>query len=98
MTGFTDVLDWLVAERETYQPTKFDYETEGDKPVEYWMQQFDSYLQRIPLFGIDTPQGAQAVLKLAATAVACAEHCRERLGGLPKAGVPSGTIDEGGTE
>lgn len=91
--GFESVLSWLYAERDTYQTTKFDYEQEADKPPEYWIQQFDSYIQRLPIFGLDTPQGVQAALKLAATAVALAEHLADK-GRLPKPGVSSGIIEE----
>ena len=90
---FYDVLDWLEHEN-AYQQQKFNYEEEADKPVEYWMQQFNSYLQRIPLFGLDTLQGLQATLKLTATALALAEHIYEKTGNLPKPGVPSGEISE----
>lgn len=88
---FDEVLLWLMAERD-YQTTKFDYETEGDKPVEYWIQQFDSYIQRLPVFGLDTQQGVQAALKLAATTLALCEHLASR-GALPMPGVPSGQIE-----
>lgn len=91
--GFDWVINWLYIEREKYQPEKFDYATEKDKPVEYWIQQFDSYIQRLPIFGLDTQQGAQAALKLAATAVALCEHIANA-GKLPKPGVSSGTIEE----
>lgn len=95
VTSFDEILVWLAEEREAYQTKKFDYAVEGEKDTAYWMQQFDSYLQRIPLFGIDTPQGAQATLKLAATAIACAEHISERLENkIPKPGVSSGVIEE----
>lgn len=93
MDWFETVLAWLRAERHEYQTSKFDYEAEADKPVEYWVQQFDSYIQRLPVFGLDTPQGEQAALKLAATAVALCEHIAERLKGVPKPGLPSGQIE-----
>jgi hypothetical protein len=92
VTPFEQVLNWLREER-GYQRQKFDYETEGDKTTEYWIQQFDSYIQRLPVF--DTPETpdlyAQAALKLAATAVALCEHLAERQA-LPYPGVPSGEI------
>jgi hypothetical protein len=53
---FEVALEWLQAERK-YQTTKFNYEAEADRPVEYWVQQFDSYIQRMPLFGLDSPPG-----------------------------------------
>jgi len=95
-TGFESVLSWLYAERDAYQTKKFNYEEEQTtriNDVDYWIQQFDSYIQRLPLFGLDTPQGKQAALKLAATAVALCEHLALD-GQLPKPGVPSGTIEE----
>lgn len=90
--GFETVLSWLYAERSSYQQDKFDYETEAEKPVEYWIQQLDSYIQRLPLFGLDTLQGKQSALKLAATAVALCEHLADA-GQLPKPGVPSGQLE-----
>lgn len=90
---FTKILVWLRIERSTYQAKKFDYKHEPLQPVEYWMQQFNTYLSRIPVFGIDTPQGLQASLKLAATAVALSESIAEKVGHLPKPGVSSGTIE-----
>ncbi len=89
---FRRVLLWLGIERRTYQQNKFDYEAEIDMPVEYWEQQFDSYIQRLKVFPTDSEQYAQAALKLAATAVAHAEHVVERGVPLPKPGVPSGTL------
>jgi len=89
--AFDIVLQWLEVER-NYQTEKFDYVEEVEKPVEYWEQQFASYIQRIPLFGLDTEQGAQATLKLAATAVALAEHYADKMK-LPKPGVSSGEIE-----
>lgn len=91
--SFESVLSWLYAEREQYQTSKFDYETEGERGVHYWIQQFDSYIQRMPIFGLDTPQGVQAALKLGATALALCEHLAEK-GQLPKPGVSSGIIEE----
>ena len=90
--GYESVLSWLYVERDNYQVEKFDYEEEADKPVEYWIQQFDSYIQRLPVFGVDTQQGVQAALKLAATAVALCEHLADKKQ-LPKPGVSSGVIE-----
>lgn len=89
---FESVLSWLYAERDKYQTSKFDYNNEPTD-TDYWIQQFDSYIQRLPLFGLDTPQGIQAACKLAATVVALCEHLAAEHG-LPKPGVPSGTIEE----
>lgn len=91
--SFTKVIRWLNEERTSYQIKKFDYEQEANKPLEYWIQQFDSYIQRLPIFGLDTPQGSQAALKLAATAVALCEHLADK-NELPAPGVPSGELEE----
>jgi hypothetical protein len=91
---FWQVVTWLASERRAYQTKKFDYEAEIDMPVEYWEQQFDSYIQRFRVFPTDSPQYAQAALKLAATAIAHAEHVLERGVPIPKPGVSSGTIEE----
>lgn len=93
--GFESILSWLYAERDQYQLMKFNYNEEREKTTDtdYWIQQFDSYIQRLPLLGLESQQGIQAACKLAATAVALCEHLAE-LYGLPKPGVPSGTIEE----
>lgn len=94
--NFNIVLRWLREERRIYQTKKFNYKEEieiENAGVEYWEQQFNSYIQRIKLFGLDTQQGFQATLKLAATAVACAEHYADRDIDFPKPGVSSGNIE-----
>lgn len=93
---FALVLKWLTDER-SYQKTKFDYEKQlkevGDNSsVSFWIQQFDSYIQRLPPFGFDTPQGVQAALKLAATSVALCEYLMTNFENVPAPGVPSGEI------
>lgn len=90
---FEKVLNWLRRER-SYQKWKFDYEEEAQKPVEFWMQAFENYMTRIVLFGMDTPQGFQAALKLSATTVAFCEFIGERGAPFPTPGVPSGEITE----
>lgn len=93
--GFESILSWLYTEREVYQTEKFNYKEERNERLnaEYWIQQFDSYIQRLPIFGLDTPQGIQAACKLAATAIALCEHLAEEYG-LPKPGVSGGVIEE----
>ena len=91
LSGFSTVLKWLQQER-SYQQEKFDYASESEKDAEYWEQQFDSYIQRIRLFPLDSPPGKQAALKLAATSVALCEHLAEA-GPLPRPGVPSGELE-----
>lgn len=91
MTGFDRVLQWITEER-VYQTCKFDYAVEFDRPVEDWIRQFDSYIQRLPVFGVDTPQGRQAALKLASAVVGLCEHMAESAD-LPAPGVPSGVLE-----
>lgn len=96
--SFSKVLTWLRAEREKYQPEKFDYEKTDGMRMDQWNfdyadQQFSSYIQRLGLFPKDSQQFAQAALKLAATAVALCEHIADEYP-LPKPGVPSGTIED----
>lgn len=99
--GFESVLSWLYAERK-YQMEKFDYDQQQedilwqsttDQVVSFWVQQFESYIQRLPVFTLETQQGVQAALKLAATAVALCEYLANK-DKLPKPGLPSGTIEE----
>lgn len=91
---FQRVVMWLNTEREEYQTKKFNYEGEDKtQTVEEWTRQFDNYIGRLSIFGLDTMQGKQAALKLAATAVALCEHLAES-GTLPKPGVSSGIIEE----
>ena len=91
---YADFFRWLVEERERYQTSKFNYREELEKPIEYWDQQFASYIQRLMVFPMDSQQSLQAALKLAATALAFAEHVRERGVAIPKPGVSSGTFEK----
>ena len=95
--GFEAVLSWLYAER-SYQKEKFDYDKQTNEileegTVEFWIQQFDSYIQRLPVFGLDNPLGVQAALKLAATTLAMCEYLADQ-GKLPRPGVSSGSIED----
>lgn len=99
--SFESVLSWLYAERD-YQKEKFNYKKQTDevfeeKTVDYWLQQFASYEQRLPIFGFENPAGVQTALKLAATAVALCEYLAEK-GQLPKPGVSSGVIEKWNSE
>ena len=91
--GFNEVLEWLKAER-GYQIKKFGrddeetYSAEFAKGPDYWNQQFENYMYRLPLFGFDNAPGIQAALKLAATVVALCEHMADEYE-LPQAGLPS---------
>lgn len=92
--GFAKVISWLQAERSSYQVKKFDYDKEKDKTVDVWVTQLESYIQRLPIFGLDSPQGIQAALKLAATAVGLAETLADQYE-LPLPGYSSGEINFG---
>src|SRR4051794_2549044 len=99
---FERVLEWLKLEREHYQPVKFDYEGWDNTNTrkfqeqyvvdEGWKRQVESYLHRAFTLGLDTEVGRQAVMKLAATAVAFAESVVHEYGDPPAPGVSSGEI------
>ena len=100
------VLCWLAEEREAYQTRKFDYDDElelmalGFEPdsmgdgKSYIERQVMNYLHRAKVFGLDTPQGRQAWMKLCAAVTGQAEQIARVHGIPPRPGVPSGTIEE----
>lgn len=80
-------------ERNTYQTKKFDYQDEAEnKTKEEWIRQFENYINRIQIFGLDESQGFQATLKLAATALALCEHLVDKQEFIPMPGCTSGEI------
>jgi hypothetical protein len=98
---FQVIINWMYEER-AYQHEKFSMEENDEStPAEgavaagsYWMQQFNSYLQRLDLLPLDTPQGKQAAAKFTATALGFLESIMRRHGDLPRPGVPSGVLEE----
>lgn len=93
---YNAIFAWLLKERD-YQTKKFDYETERDKDFDWWDQQFSSYIQRLGVFGLDTPQGFQAALKLTATGMALCEHFMAKAP-MPNPGYSSGELHFGEDE
>lgn len=87
------VREWLARER-GYTLDKFgidlDNEHIGEGLDGWWQQQFDNYLHRADLLGLDTINGRQALAKFVATAVGCLEAAVRIYGPLPEPGVPSG--------
>ena len=83
---------WLESER-AYSYSKFGGKPADDaKPLDWWVQQLENYIGRVETLGVEHEAGVQAVLKLAATAVAFAESVTRKWNHLPEAGVPSGEL------
>lgn len=93
---------WLATEREVYARKKFAEETKREDAKRdmrrnphlqgTWGTFISNYWQRVDLFGLDTPQGRQAMGKLIVTLMHCLETAIDIYGPMPKAGVPSGEI------
>lgn len=88
------VREWLARER-AYTIDKFGLDQDNDHtPLDnwnlWWDQQFENYLHRAHVLGLDTPNGRQALAKFVATAVGLLETAVRLYGPLPKPGVPSG--------
>lgn len=101
----TQALDWLDDERH-YTLQKFGSEVDRKHTIEFferyktggmdnegwWEQQFDNYLGRAGVLGLDTPGGRQALAKFVATGLGMLSAAIQVYGDLPSAGVPSGVI------
>lgn len=100
--AFCDVLEWLVEERRLHQTSKYDYGEEDfrhaleglDDDSWFWERGVLNYAGRVRLFGITSPLGVQAQLKLTATMAAMVEHLlRGRaVEQLPQPGLSSGNL------
>lgn len=98
---FVKLLEWFFEERRLHQQGKFDYgehdeahalEGLGDGSW-FWDKGVLNYAQRVRLFGVTEPLGYQALLKLAATMIAQAEHLlRAGHVTLPQPGLSSGNL------
>ena len=105
---FGEVLRWLIVERLSYQPGKYDY---ADSDLEHakegltddaWFttRGWENYAGRVRVWQrelgdtwYENPLAVQALLKLAATFVCIPEHLlRACLPTLPKPGLPSGEL------
>lgn len=59
-----------------------------------WSDYITSYLRRVELFGVDSPQGRQAMGKTITTLMHCLETAILTYGPMPEPGQPSGEIGE----
>lgn len=94
--GLHYVQDWLTAEV-AYTQAKFGLDADdehtrqfADGDDEWWQQQFDNYLHRAKVLGIDTPGGRQALAKFVSTAQGMLMSAVRLYGPLPKPGCSSG--------
>ena len=86
------VQHWLDGERE-YATTKLPDQFEDEHLDPAQVRQFvDQYLDRAVVFGLDVPQGRQALMKALMTLQRFAEAAVRNYGLLPVPGVPSGEI------
>lgn len=107
MDGPTQVAKWIQQEREQYAYTR-KYARDGQQQSdnrrmivdaiatgEFGVQLQDfvfNYLKRVQLFGLDTPQGRQALGKAVMTLIDYLETAVDHHGAMPRPGVPSGEI------
>lgn len=95
------VLHWLLHERPEYADEKWAEDTEhlqelikqmsqGD--IKPWLNFAYNYLDRVRIFGIDKPQGRQALGKAIVTLLHTLETAVFLFGSMPTPGVPSGEI------
>ena len=98
------VRNWLVGEREQYAKLKWSPPTAakahrdcviGEGPTT-WHDWAGNYIKRAVMFGLDTPQGRQALGKTIVTLIHVLETAVEEYGPMPAPGVPSGEIIESG--
>jgi hypothetical protein len=94
MTTEEYVRNWLAKER-AYTLDKFGIDEDNEHtPLrewsEWWEKQFENYLFRAQVLGLDTPGGRQAAAKFVATAVGFLETVVRLYGPLPEPGVTSG--------
>lgn len=97
-------LDAWVREEKRYATQKFGTtsRTEHDAEMEaeqvgkdsWWYRQIHQYIDRARLFGVDTPQGRQALAKAMMTMHGAVESSVRVFGPLPAPGVTSGEISE----
>lgn len=71
---------------------EFWVETDGIAEDGEWWRQITQYIQRARLFGLDSLQGRQALVKATMTIRGCVEASVRVYGPLPEPGHPSGTI------
>lgn len=98
----TELALWIEVERRTYADKKYA-EGEGNRNMaiqamrdeglgQTWLNFIGNYQKRAELFGVQTPQGRQALGKMITTLMHCLETAILVYGEMPKPGVPSGEI------
>jgi len=100
----TQIEDWLIDERLRYAHAKWSPEDAakahrdcviGEGPTT-WHDWAGNYIKRAAMFGLDSPQGRQALGKAIVTLIHVLETAVEEFGPMPVAGMPSGQIVEVG--
>lgn len=95
------ILAWVAEERAAYAHQKWARPgateahlaaTHGTGPTR-WEDWAGDYIKRAVMFGIDTPQGRQALGKAISTLVHFLATAVVEYGPMPKPGVPSGVIE-----
>lgn len=97
-------LNAWVREETKYAGRKFGHTSRGEHdeamreeqigPDSWWYRQIHQYIDRARLFGLDTPQGRQALAKAMMTMHGAVESSIRVFGPMPQPGVPSGEIQE----
>lgn len=97
-----DILGWLARERRDYAQGKWTPPEAakahrdcviGEGPTT-WHDWAGNYVKRAAMFGLNTPQGRQALGKAIVTLIHVLETAVEEFGPMRKPGVPSGVIEE----
>lgn len=98
-TPFETVQHWITEER-FYQVEKFDYEVEELEKIKHGIDEdsyiwrgLTNYIGRVRLFGLDTPNGLQAWMKLMATMIGFSEQIIRTHGLPPAPGQSSGNTN-----
>lgn len=89
---FQGALDWISAEHQVYEETKFLEKADDEKTAVDWSSRIEMYLHRAETLGLDNPLGRQAVGKAATTTVAYLESVMRSFGSVPAPGFPSGEL------
>lgn len=95
------VIYWLAQERRDYAHGKWSTpEAEAAHLAcvlltgpTTWHDWAGNYIKRAAMFGLDSPQGRQALGKAVVTLMHVLETAVEEYGPMPRAGVPSGVIE-----
>jgi hypothetical protein len=89
------VFAWLDVEWVQYADQKNGKYREAQKETwdyDYWLDIITNYLGRARMFGLETPEGRQALLKGIAAHIDCGAWAIEKYGKPPMPGHPSGEI------